>query len=90
MEPIIVIDNGSCKCRVGLAGEAAPRGVAKARGDSRLLLGGDIDEARTINRLNLRRPFDRGFIVNWNLEQGIWSRMLDHYLPDVRVLLFGR
>ena len=88
MNPTVVIDNGSCYCRVGVGGEDAPRGVfqnaiAKFKGDTRVLVGREIDESRVINRMLLKRPFDRGYIVNWNLQHSIWSRMLDRYIPEV-------
>lgn len=91
MNPVVVIDNGSCCCRVGIGGEDAPRGVfqnaiAKFKGDSRVFVGREIDESRVINRMLLRRPFDRGYIVNWGLEQSIWARMLDRFIPEVRSL----
>eukprot|EP00892_Ulva_mutabilis_P003506 jgi/Ulvmu1/1527/UM011_0257.1 len=89
MEPTIVIDNGSCNCRVGVGGESAPRAVfqnavAKIKGDNRVLYGHDIDSSTVINRMNMRRPFDKGYIVNWNLESGIWSRMLESFVHDVQ------
>lgn len=89
MNPVVVIDNGSCCCRVGIGGDDAPRGVfqnaiAKFKGDNRVFVGREIDESRVINRMLLRRPFDRGYIVNWGLEQSIWARMLDRFIPEVR------
>ena len=85
---MLVIDNGACRCRAGVAGEEKPRiafqnAVAKAKGDSRLMLGSEIDETRSINQLNIKRPFDRGYLINWNLESGIWTRMLEQAIPDV-------
>lgn len=87
--PTFVIDNGACRCRVGLAGDAQPRAtfqnaLAKPKADTRLLVGCEIDEARCINQLNLRRPFDRGYVINWSMQGQIWSRMLDHFMPEVR------
>jgi hypothetical protein len=87
-DSVFVIDNGACRCRVGLAGDAQPRAVfqnavAKGKGDSRLMLGSEIDETRYVNQLNIRRPFDRGYLINWGLESGIWSRMLDLSIPEV-------
>ena len=90
MDPVVVIDNGSCYCRLGVGGESTPRAVfqnavAKIKGDNRVLYGYDIDSSSVINRMNMRRPFDKGYIVNWNLESGIWSRMLERFVPDVRL-----
>jgi actin-related protein 6 len=83
-----VIDNGACRCRIGVAGDAMPRAtfqnaVAKPKSDARLVVGIEIDEARSINQLNFRRPFDRGYVINWSLQGNIWSRMLDQLMPQV-------
>lgn len=87
--PVIVVDNGACKCRMGIAGESKPRTVfenaaAKAKGDSKLLVGSEIDNAQIVTQLNVRRPLDRGYLVNWDLEQGIWSKMMDQTLAEVK------
>ena len=86
--PIYVIDNGASRCRVGLAGEAQPRyafqnGVGKGKNETRFLFGSEIDETKSINNLNIKRPFDRGYLINWKLETSIWARMLDQYIPEV-------
>ena len=86
--PVIVIDNGACRCRVGLAGEPEPRlacqnAVAKPKGDARLLWGAEIDSTKLVNQLNVKRPFDRGYLINWQLEAGIWMRALESALPEV-------
>lgn len=87
-DTVVVVDNGACKCRMGLAGESAPRVVfqnaaAKCKGDNKFAFGSEIDQLRNINQLNVKRAHDRGYLVNWPLEVGIWSRMLEQHMPTV-------
>ena len=88
LNPVVVVDNGAFQCRMGVAGEDAPRkcfqnAMAKAKGDRNAILGDMIDTAKVITQLNVRRPFDRGYLVNWDLEIDLWTRGFKHFLPDV-------
>lgn len=79
MHKVVVIDNGGGTCKVGFGGEDEPRKVfpnctAKPKGDRQTLVGDQLLEARDISCLNIRRPFDRGYLVNWDLEREIWAR----------------
>ncbi|KAL6751380.1 Actin/actin-like protein [Haematococcus lacustris] len=76
---IIVIDNGAGNCKIGIGGEAAPRKVfpnctAKPKGEKQMYVGDMLlDPKSEISQLTLRRPFDRGYLVGWDLEREIWA-----------------
>ena len=126
-EQVIVIDNGGGTCKVGFAGEAAPRKVfpncsakpkgqrqardfnrgapvlrwlspatvaalgsaptcgaclhpiptrAHARPRAQVYMGDQLLEARDISQLSIRRPIDRGYLVDWGLQSELWARAL--------------
>ena len=47
-----------------------------------MLYGARVGEARDVNGLALRRPVDRGFVVNWELQREILD---DAFRNDLRV-----
>ncbi|KAF5839191.1 actin family [Dunaliella salina] len=51
-----------------------PNCVAKPKGERASYVGDMLLECKEISQLNLRRPFDRGYLINWDLEREIWSR----------------
>eukprot|EP00983_Pelagomonas_calceolata_P058021 1145329-Pelagomonas_calceolata.AAC.1 len=112
-QTVVVLDNGAGNCKIGFAGEAAPRRgpqgsmhvqtrknkkgleprrltatlahpyalcrvfpncVAKPKGERASYVGDMLLDCKEISQLNLRRPFDRGYLINWDLEREIWSR----------------
>mmetsp|Transcript_22793 Transcript_22793/g.57969 ORF Transcript_22793/g.57969 Transcript_22793/m.57969 type:complete len:468 (-) Transcript_22793:233-1636(-) len=75
---VVVIDNGGGNCKMGFAGEPAPRKVfpnctAKPKGERQMYVGDMLLDCKEISQLNLRRPFDRGYLVGWDLEREIWG-----------------
>jgi actin-related protein len=53
-----------------------PNCTAKPKSEKRLYVGDEVDELRDISAVSLRRPVDRGFLVNGPLEKDIWERTL--------------
>eukprot|EP00951_Prasinocladus_malaysianus_P045425 scaffold604486_cov51-Prasinocladus_malaysianus.AAC.1 len=39
--------------------------------------GDQLLDARDISCLAMRRPIDRGYVVNWETQLDIWTRALD-------------
>eukprot|EP00798_Chlamydomonas_sp_ICE-L_P012473 gene12473-15680_t len=77
---VVIVDNGGGNIKVGFGGENSPRRVyphctAKAKGERQLLMGDQLPTCPEISQLNLKRPIDRGYLVNFDLEREIWSRM---------------
>ena len=101
----MVLDNGGCTIKAGLASNPAgvrcafaalacalprnadaplparrcscvPNCTAKPKSEKRLYVGDEVDELRDISAVSIRRPVDRGFVVNLPLQKDIWERTL--------------
>ena len=57
-----------------------PNLAAKPKGEKRLLLADEVAGLRDVAQLALRRPVDRGFVVNTHLQRDIWERVFRHLL----------
>ena len=104
-EDVVVLDNGGCTIKAGLASNPAgvrcafaalacalprnadaplparrcscvPNCTAKPKSEKRLYVGDEVDELRDISAVSIRRPVDRGFVVNLPLQKDIWERTL--------------
>ena len=56
-----------------------PNCVAKPKGEKRSYVCEEIHTIKDISSLTLRRPVDRGYVVNWDLQREI----LDHVFKKV-------
>ena len=56
-----------------------PNCVAKPKGKKRSYIADEINQIKDISSVNLRRPIDRGYVVNWDLQKDI----LDHLFKKV-------
>lgn len=93
-EAPLVLDNGGCALKVGFPQDAGPQVipncVAKAKGSRQWLTGDLLRDARDVSCLVLKRPIDRGYVVNWELQQDIWMHTFEKVLkvdPRGRSLL---
>lgn len=83
-KPAVVIDNGSGRCKCGLAGEDSPKsvfpamiGVPKQKG---IMVGagqkedyiGDAAQARR-GVLTIKYPLEHGIVTNWDDMEKIWN-----------------
>eukprot|EP00877_Chromochloris_zofingiensis_P007352 jgi/Chrzof1/2870/Cz12g02080.t1 len=80
-DTIIVIDNGAGNVKLGFGGKDVPQLVfpnctAKPKGDRQVYVGDMMLNCKDIMSMTVRRPFDRGFLVNWGLERDIWAHAL--------------
>ena len=57
----------SCRYRV------FPNCTARAKGVRQNLVGQQLLEGQDVSALKVRRPVDRGYVVNWDLEREIWN-----------------
>eukprot|EP00879_Flechtneria_rotunda_P029212 GHRR01031497.1.p1 GENE.GHRR01031497.1~~GHRR01031497.1.p1 ORF type:complete len:308 (+),score=128.15 GHRR01031497.1:281-1204(+) len=76
---VVVLDNGAGSIKLGFEGEANPRLVfpnstGKAKGERQLYVADQLLEARELGGMVVRRPHDRGFLVNLDLERDVWTR----------------
>ncbi|EFJ45987.1 actin-related protein Arp6 [Volvox carteri f. nagariensis] len=79
LPPVVAIDNGGGNCKVGMAGQPTPTRVfpnasAKPKGERQTLIADLLADTKEVSQLQLKRPFDRGYLCNLELQREIWSR----------------
>lgn len=76
-DSVVVLDSGGCTCKVGFAGhtnpQVFPNCTGRAKGVRQNLVGQQLLKGQDVSALKLRRPVDRGYVVNWDLEREIWN-----------------
>ncbi len=76
--PVLVIDNGADSIKVGRGDEDKPRVfpnlyARSKRKHKQNFIGPEIESVRDPSSLVYRRPFDKGYPINWELQQQIWD-----------------
>lgn len=80
----IVLDNGASHVKAGLAGAQDPKFVmpncvARPRNERYRKLVGDetenLDKVGDYSQLLYSRPFERGYLVNWDHQIMVWDRL---------------
>ncbi|XP_078428006.1 actin-related protein 6 [Wolffia australiana] len=79
---VIVLDNGAGLCKAGFAGEQDPVAVVpnclgRPAGAKRQWLAADqlLAPELDVTSLAVRRPSDRGYLINVDLQREIWDRV---------------
>jgi actin-related protein 6 len=57
-----------------------PNCIAKPKGEKRSYICDEIHTIKDVSSLNLRRPIDRGYVVNWDLQKDIWHHVFSKLL----------
>lgn len=57
-----------------------PNCVARVKGERAAFVADALLAQSDVSGLSVRRPVDRGQVVNWDLEREIWQRILSHVL----------
>ena len=57
-----------------------PNCIAKPKGEKRSYICDEIHSIKDVSSLNLRRPIDRGYVVNWDLQKDIWHHVFSKLL----------
>jgi actin-related protein 6 len=85
-EQVLVVDNGADTIKFGRASWENPRLLrnctARMSKNMQTLVGDDVENITNGSLLRYTRPFDRGYLVNWNTEMEVWSMMLDKHHLD--------
>jgi actin-related protein 6 len=82
----LVMDNGAGRIKYGWATDDYPVGtmpnaMAKIHKTLESVVGDEIDTVPgATSQLRFSRPFDRGYLTNWNVEREIWHRMFSDKL----------
>ncbi|KAK6187646.1 hypothetical protein SNE40_005625 [Patella caerulea] len=76
----LVLDNGAGSIKIGFSNDTEPRIVpnciSKAKNvRTRIFIGDQIDECKDLSGLYYILPFQKGYLVNWDIERQIWDHM---------------
>lgn len=75
---VLVLDNGASSAKVGYNTSENPRLIPncifKAKSERRkLFIGDQLEECKDYSGLFYVMPFQKGFLVNWDIEKQIWD-----------------
>ncbi|XP_003699229.1 actin-related protein 6 [Megachile rotundata] len=72
-----VLDNGAYTAKVGLASDSpklVPNCIMKAKSERRRpFVGNQIEECRDASGLFYILPFQKGYLVNWDVQKTVWD-----------------
>ncbi|XP_025099057.1 actin-related protein 6-like [Pomacea canaliculata] len=76
----LVLDNGAGTAKVGYSTDKEPKiipnCVMKAKNvRTRIFIGDQIDECKDLSSLYYLLPFQKGYLVNWDIERQVWDHM---------------
>lgn len=88
MRKVVVIDNGGDTCKAGLSTSEKPKlfpnCATKPKKDRRLYIADQLDEVPDKTSLTFRRPHDKGYVVDWDLQEQVWTRVFGKSNLDVK------
>ncbi|RZC73489.1 hypothetical protein C5167_048969 [Papaver somniferum] len=95
MSNIVVLDNGAGLCKAGIAGERdpsviVPNCLGRPVASKKWLIADQLHTCEDLTSVSIRRPFDRGYLINPDLQKEIWERIfrsLLHIDPTHSTLL---
>ncbi|KAK6941677.1 Actin family [Dillenia turbinata] len=89
MSNVVVLDNGGSSIKLGFGGDRdpiviAPNCTAKppSYSSKKTLISDQILAFQDPTSLSLRRPIDRGYLINPDLQREIWSHLFSSHLPS--------
>ncbi|BFZ09744.1 hypothetical protein BsWGS_12783 [Bradybaena similaris] len=76
----LVLDNGAGTAKIGFSTDSEPKiipnCVTKAKNvRTRIFIGDQIDECKDLSSLYYLLPFQKGFLVNWEIEKQVWDHL---------------
>ncbi|KAI8991097.1 actin-like protein ARP6 [Mycotypha africana] len=83
--PTVILDNGAHTMKIGISSfDTLPRLVSNAiirgKNDKRLYVADEFDDCKDFSSLFYRLPFERGLLVNWDIERTVWDRVFKHVI----------
>lgn len=83
-QEVVILDNGGCTIKAGSTATYEilnfPNCIAKVKGEHITRIGASILECPGVSSLTLRRPIERGFLVNPQQQRDIWAHTLTQVL----------
>jgi len=75
-----ILDNGAYLAKAGFSSAAAPRlipnCITKAKNERRrIFIGDQIDDCKDMSGLFYQLPFQKGYLINWDIESQVWNRI---------------
>ncbi|VDN55316.1 unnamed protein product [Dracunculus medinensis] len=88
MSKTLIWDNGANTIKIGFISDQQPRiipnCVVKAKSErKRVYVGDELNECRDHSSLFFLLPAEKGYIVNWDIQQKIWDRIIGKDVFDV-------
>ncbi|KAF5183057.1 Actin-related protein [Thalictrum thalictroides] len=92
---VVVLDNGAGYIKAGIGGDRGPsivlpNCIGKPSSSKKFLLPDQLQSQDDLTSVSIRRPFDRGYLINTDLQKEIWSHLfksLLHINPNNSSLL---
>ncbi|KAF5945846.1 hypothetical protein HYC85_016074 [Camellia sinensis] len=87
MSNVVVLDNGGGLIKAGIGGEREPTAVVpncvgRPLSSKKWLIGDQLHSPSSdLTSASLRRPLDRGYLINPDLQRDIWSHIFTSLLP---------
>ncbi|RKP27628.1 actin-like protein ARP6 [Syncephalis pseudoplumigaleata] len=78
---LAIVDNGAYTIKAGVVGEQdgqpriVPNCLAKLKGGRAWLVADELDRAHNYAGLYYRLPFEKGILVDWDVERMVWERL---------------
>ena len=77
----LVVDNGAFTIKAGFVQaepdfqhcHIIPNCVARDR-EKKVWIGPELEKCKDFGELSIRRPVEKGYIVNWESERSIWNQ----------------
>ncbi|XP_043705611.1 actin-related protein 6-like [Telopea speciosissima] len=80
MSNVVVLDNGGGLCKAGIGGDRNPTAVVpnclgRPSASKKWLVADQLQACEDLTSATLRRPFDRGYLINPDLQKEVWDRI---------------
>ncbi|CAI4222020.1 unnamed protein product [Auanema sp. JU1783] len=90
----VILDNGAYTIKVGSSKESQPKlipnCITKSKQErKRVYVGDEISECLDKSSLFFVLPFEKGYLVNWDVEQQLWEKALNPYAKDASEYRFA-
>ncbi|SMR49356.1 unnamed protein product [Zymoseptoria tritici ST99CH_3D1] len=82
----LIFDNGAHTVKAGFSNPSTPptlsschiipNCIARSNRDRITYVGADLDTCADFGELHIRRPVEKGYVVNWEGEKAIWERTI--------------
>lgn len=86
---VVVLDNGGYTIKAGSSQSRKPKLVpnciVKAKNErKRIFIGSQLDECKDLSGLYYQLPFQKGYIVNWDVQRQVWDFTFGKDLLNVK------